>query len=305
MRGFVVFVGLEKRPMEYEKTSRARWWRWWPLLLVFVLSSFRWMLEARVPAANTTVLTEALGCGFASLLALAEALRGRKLRPSDGAMLQCGVAGALIVGGPLVGLLAGGRGLEVGGLAMALALVPIVIAVAASAFGHIETSSLPGRLWPGIAAVTGLLLLLPEPSLADARNDLLLVFAPVMTGVGAAWIRARDGDIAWRCAAALMGAAVVFGIAAIAHGSGTVHVAAVGVDALMAGLVVLALLRVGAVRWSGQFALVPLAVILESLIYVPFLFSGRLLAGMGLLLVATVFLLLPPKPEDPPELDLL
>jgi len=290
--------------VEYEKTARARWWRWWPLLLVFVLSSFRWVLEAAVPSANTTVASEAAGCAFAALVAVAEAWFRRGERPQAGKLLQCGIAGALIVGGPLVVLLARG-GVDLGSLTMALALVPVVVTVAASAFGRVETSSLAGRLWPGIAAVTGLLLLLPVPPLSDTRSDILLLLAPIMTGVGAAWLRAREGDIAWRAAAGLAGAAVMFAAAATIQRSGGIPLAAVGVDALMAGLAVLALLRVGSTRWSGQFALVPLAVALMGLPSLRVLRDPRLCSGLVLLLLATTFLLLPPKPEDPPELDLL
>ena len=67
---------------------------------------------------------------------------------------------------------------------MALALTPVVIAVSEAATRH-SRETLAGRLWPGLAAIAGLLLLLIQPSLSNPAVDLVLVLTPLLTGCGA------------------------------------------------------------------------------------------------------------------------
>ncbi len=187
---------------------------------------------------------------------------------------------------------------------MALALTPVVVAVARPAFHHGGGGELAGRLWPGIAAIAGLLLLLPEPSLDNPQRDALLVAAPLASGVGSVWLRTRAGSATWRAVFALAGAAMAFTLAAsLQHGSWSrMTWLAAMLDALLAGLSILALLRVGGTRWSSQFIVVPLVVILESLLVLRPRLEPRLSAGIGLLVLATIFLLLPPRLDDAGDL---
>ena len=211
-------------------------------------------------------------------------------------------AGALLLAGPYVGLVLHARTLEATGLTVAMALVPVVVAVARPAFRETEGAEIAGRMWPGIAAAAGFLLVLPEPSLASWQEDLVLLLAPVATGVGAAWLRTRQGTELTRAAAALAGAATVFlGAAAVQGGMraaawrGVLPVATV--DAVVVSLSVTALFRLGATRWSAQFEIVPLVVLLEGLLGVGFRPDTRAVAGIVVVVLSSVFLLLPPRHE--------
>jgi hypothetical protein len=62
----------------------------------------------------------------------------------------------------------------------------------------------------------------------------------------------------------------------------------------MALLSVFALMRVGAARWSAQFALLPLLIVLEGILLVRPVFTARWVVGLSLLALASVYLLLPP-----------
>jgi hypothetical protein len=196
------------------------------------------------------------------------------------------LAGAMMLGGPAVGLLAGG--MDAGSLTIALALTPVVVAVAASALGD-GSEGMAGRLWPGLAAVAGLLLVLTQPSMSNVRNDGLLLLAPVLTGVGAALFCTKPGR---SVASTLVGAAVVF---VLGWGllRGSVSVVSVACDGVLALLGVLAVSRLGATRWSAQFALVPLLIVLEGLVLVRPGLQVRWIVGLALVAVGSVYLLLP------------
>jgi hypothetical protein len=207
--------------------------------------------------------------------------------------------------GPFASLLLHAHSVEATGLTIALMLVPVVVAVARPAFRHTEGGELAGRLWPGIVGVTGMLLMLPQPSLSNARNDVVLAVSVLATGIGAAWFRTRSGTPVWRLLAALLGAALLFTVGI--HGISETAVKGMALGALLDGGLILlsvgALLRIGATRWSAQYVIVPLIIFLESLVLARlWRVDARVLVGLGLMVFATVFLLLPPRPDEPGEL---
>ena len=177
------------------------------------------MLTGLRPEAESTLLSEALGCAWAALVSLMLLRRGParvSLRRSWRGLL----AGSLLLCGPQAGLLLGAHSLDAGGLTMALALTPVVITVAAAALGTGAGDGITGRLWPGLAAVSGLLLVLAEPSLTNIRSDVALAMAPVLTGVGAAlfgdWQDEKGAPSRWNATPALAGGTVVFALACLA-----------------------------------------------------------------------------------------
>jgi drug/metabolite transporter (DMT)-like permease len=249
--------------------------------------------------------SEALGCGsVVALWLLVYPLRSvAPARRRD--LWRSAVGGALMIAGPLLWLARPGVVSAVS-LTMALALTPVVLAVAESAMRGDE-GNLAGRLWPGLAAVAGLLLVLAEPSLASAWGDILLVLAPLMTGVGAVLFCTAEESV-WRLPAALLGVAAVFALGAVVtmgggHAWPELLGLATGLDALEAVLAVMALGRLGATRWSAQFALVPLVVLLEGLALMREWVPVRMIGGLLLLAVASAALLAPaavgeePRPE--------
>jgi threonine/homoserine efflux transporter RhtA len=84
----------------------------------------------------------------------------------------------------------------------------------------------------------------------------------------------------------------------VEHLTLSLTLSAVACDGILALLAVVALARLGAVRWSAQFTLLPLLIVLEGIVLVRPTLSTRWVVGLLLLAVASVFLLMPPEPEE-------
>jgi hypothetical protein len=211
----------------------------------------------------------------------------------------------MLFGGPAIGLLLPGRELDSSALTIALALTPIIIAIASSALGTESSEGIAGRIWPALAAVAGLLLLLVQPSLEDPRTDLLLLLAPLLSGVGAALFRTDHSRIIPRISTALLGGCAMFAIAVLASrltgARPTFSLLATACDGLVALLGIAALARLGPTRWSSQFTWVPLLIILEGIVMVRPRLTAHWFTGLMLLIVAGVYLLLPPGDESATE----
>jgi hypothetical protein len=208
----------------------------------------------------------------------------------------------MIFGGPAVALLIRGRELDAGSLTIALALTPIVIAIAASALGTETPDGIAGRIWPGLAAVAGLLLVLAQPTLGDARNDLALVLAPALTGIGAALFCVDQPATASRVTSALVGASALFALALaetyfVAGSRPSISLLAVACDGVLALLGVVALVQIGATRWSSQFTWIPLLIVIEGIALVRPELTAHWVIGLALLAVASIYLLLPQGDE--------
>jgi hypothetical protein len=263
------------------------------------------MLSSSLPGSATTLASASLGCGSAA------ALYPLILRPSGLSreqhkdLLRSALGGALLIAGPLAGLLYP-HAIPAASLTMALALTPVVIGVCEAATRH-SSDTLAGRIWPGLATIAGLLLLLAQPSLSNPGEDLILALTPLLTGCGAVLFCSARASV-WRLPAALLGACAVLGIGAAinlaSHAGGWPEMAglAAGLDALEALLALIALGRLTATRWSAQFAIVPLIVLLEGVVLLPSTIPVRIVVGLLLLAFAAVALLIPPSEE--PRFDL-
>jgi drug/metabolite transporter (DMT)-like permease len=286
-------------------TAWPRTHRWWPFTLLVLAAATRWMLAAARPEAESTLVSKTFGCAWAALLALL-LLRGKHPGWRDWRGL---LAGVLLLGGPAIALLVGDRVLDSESLSLALALTPVAIAVASAALGT-SSDGITGRIWPGLAAVGGLLLILPQPSLGDIRSDLLLFLAPVLTGIGAALFYTDHTEPQRRIVMALLGATALFALTLTANSVVTTtkphaSLLAVACDGLITLVTVLALSRLGATRWSAQFALVPLLILIEGMVLVRPGITTRWVAGLVLVALASVYLLLPHQDEDEASLNLL
>lgn len=283
------------------RARRASVWNlWWPFALLCLLHSSRWMLSDALPGAATTFGSAALGCGSVAALYLLIVRPSRVPRDAARQLMRAVLAGALVLAGPLIVLLRPGL-VTAESLTMALALTPVVLAVAETAVRHTQTS-LAGRLWPGLAAIAGLLLLLTQPSLSNPAADLLLALAPLLSGCGAV-LFCSTRTSAWSVPAALQG-----GCAALTLGAGVNHLMhaggwpgmpglAAGLDGAEALLSLLTLSRLSATRWSAQFALAPLLTLLEGIAFMRSWVPARMTIGLLLLAAASVALLAP-SPEE-------
>ena len=168
--------------------TSTRGWQWWPFVLLLVVGASRWLLVSARPETEFTLASLTVGCAWAALVCAAFFVRSTPTSDGVRSLSRPALAGALLLGGPMLVLVSGVGGVEASALVMALSLTPVAVGVSASALGSETTKSLTGRIWPGIAAVTGLLLVLVEPSFGDVRADAVLLLAPVMTGLGAAML---------------------------------------------------------------------------------------------------------------------
>jgi drug/metabolite transporter (DMT)-like permease len=282
-----------------QAARRPAWHLWWPFALLCLLRGSRWILSDSLPGSATTLASASLGCGSAAALYILI------LRPSTrehrSQLLRSALGGALLITGPLISLLYP-RTISAASITISLALTPVVIAVCEAATLH-TSQTLAGRLWPGLATIAGLLLLLIQPSLSNPGVDLVLALTPLLTGCGAVIFCSTRHSI-WRLPAALLGACAALGCGAAinlaAHTGGWPDMAglAAGFDALEALLALIALGRLSATRWSAQFAIVPLIVLLEGVVLMAAHVPARMLVGLLLLAFAAVALLIPPSEES-------
>jgi drug/metabolite transporter (DMT)-like permease len=268
-------------------------------------------VAAARPDAESTLTTQTIGCAWAALLALAVLVPKRTAAVSDPkpphtATARWLIAGALLVGGPATALFLAARDLDSGALTIALALTPVVIAIASPALGSESSEGIAGRIWPGLASVAGLLLVLVQPDLGDLRTDLALVLAPALTGIGAVLFCMGPPRTRSRIPSTLLGACILFALALaasvfIAHVRPPFSLLAVAGDGALALLSVITLNQLGAARWSSQFAWVPLMIILEGIVLVHAHLTANWFTGLILLIVAGTYLLMPQGNESTPE----
>ncbi len=302
--------------------QQTPWQRWWPFVLLLFLGASRWLLGDARPETRSTLASQALGCVWAALLTVLLLHRPGPAAggPEPAAAWRDLIAGALLLGGPASALLIGGSQVDGSSVTIALALTPVAIAISAAALGSSRPGGVSGRAWPGLAAVAGLLLVLAQPDLTDARSDTALLLAPLLTGLGAALFceeSPRSGvrqaqsratprkASSQRAATALAGGALLFGVAAAAWwilggNRPSSALPAIACDGLIALVEVLALARLGAIRWSAQFVLLPLLILLQGILLVHPAVTARALLGLGLLALGSAALLLPPA-DDPTD----
>ena len=274
--------------------AKARLHRWWPFVLLLVVAASRWLVADVHPEAAPSLASAALGCGWAALLAFT-VLKRQSSATSKPNALRSLLAGALVLGGPAIGLLINARDLSASALSIALALAPVAVAIGASAFGAAKSQGVAGRIWPGLTSVTGLLLILVQPDLGNTTSDIALFLAPTLTGLGAALFDSADNSPA---ANALIGAAALFAFATLATSfigghRPTFSLLAIAYEGILALLSVLALSRLGATRWSSQFTWLPLLVLIEGIVLVRPPVTTRSVVGLLLLALASVYLLVP------------
>ncbi len=284
--------------------EKRTWSRTWPFALLCALDASRWLIEGAFPATGSSLWTEAAGCLGAAVCLLAWAT----LRPANlnGALRRSSsvnliIAVATVVSGAALAAAVAGRPLNANNVTLALALCPVVIAVVVSAGGRADGADLTGLLWPGLAGVAGLLLLVPEPSFGAWRPWIGMMAMPLLIG-GAAGAYSAISDeepecpakdhrpamaAGLACAAGLLGA-----LAWLRWRAGTEQAFTLPAAALDGGTAVLtlfALVRLGPVRWSAQFLLVPLLGLAEGVVFLRPLLDWRSYAAFGLLALSAFY----------------
>ncbi len=268
------------------------------LALLVLLVASRWMLEGAMPALSSNRATQGIGfvlatCCFAVFAGLR---RGSLPRAPSGAR-PLGVALAMVGPGLPAMLFQEHIGSSQGTLAMALTAA--VVAVGVQVRQEQATTDLAGKLWPGLAGVTGLLLLLPYPASAPFKLWFSLACMPLLTGVGAALACSSPGNCrsgswaGWNVTLGCAVAAILCGTALLLSGQPTPRVSfpACVLDGLVAALSVVTLWELGPLQWSAQFAFIPLLSLLEGILFVHPTLDTRSWLGLGLLGVSGIRLL--------------
>jgi len=295
------------------KRYPTSWWHpWWPFALLCLAASSEWLITDNWPQAGSTLASETVACALAAGLSIGLALKNRCGRPSEASFFSAALGGVLVLVGPALGILLQVPSLSPAGLVLALSLTPVVTVVAEAAFGSTEHGLSTASLWPGLAALVGLLLVLPEPSFSNLLNDVVLLLAPLLTGVGCVLFRrsVSPTSVRWSSIAAFASAGLVFGIAAATqslrqHAIPALAPAAIAIDLALALLTILALQRLTASQYTARYVLVPLAILLQGLLLLHSITTARSVA-CGILLAGAAASLLLSRSEknsaEPPKI---
>lgn len=257
--------------------------RWVVFALLCVVQSFSWILLLH-SGAGITAASCAVGACIAAVGMMWFA----------GASTLNVLGGVCLIVGPWLQLVLGNTMPGSSAVVLALTLVPVVVAVAEPALGDREFS--PMRLWPGLAAATGLMIIAPLPSFSDWRADAVLVLIPIAVGIGVVLTTQRPGLQKDRAAILGVSAGVFAVISITAAFLWRQHIfiswIAVGVCAVTFALVLLAVRSLSSAQYASQYAIVPLLALLQGPIVISFgVISWRFAFSVALLLAASVALL--------------
>ena len=241
-----------------------------------------------MPRISSLGTAAAAACVVCTLLG---AIRHETIPPKS-TVGHSALLGAFIFCGAQIALLL--RPHDVGGsdLLLAASLIPVVIAVTLAATTEAGLSTVV--LLAGIAAATSLLLLFPEPRIHTLAGASVLVLLPVMTGVGAALLHTDISQSPlWSSASACAGTTLTLAVSHLlrAHRPLPISWQAVGLDVVTLLCTLLALRRLGAVKYSACFALVPIILLLYGFVVMRPGFTVRNVSGLLLLAASSVVLL--------------
>jgi hypothetical protein len=272
----------------------------WPFALLCLIASTIWLLLDRYPQISFTLSTYAIASAVAGGLVYCVTRRVKRL-PSE-ALLAPASGGALILIGPTIGTFLGATSLGASGLTIALALTPVVVAVAWPALT--ERQFYLNQLWPGIVAAAALLIAIPAPSTADWRSDASMALAPLLTGIGCVLYARSDVPVLWKATASLALATILFTIGVLTqsfaqHAALSISLSAISIATVLFLLALLALSRFSAMQYTARYTLVPLVLLMEGpLLLSRSLLTWRAILCAALLLLATVALLRTPAEEN-------
>jgi drug/metabolite transporter (DMT)-like permease len=273
--------------------------RWAAFSVLVLLGAARWIFAPNTagPAQALEAEVAGLAAACAMWFAIEHIRRRRRFQEvvAPGDTWRCALAGALVFGGAALAML-GLQRMSAVGFTIALSLTPVVVGVAGSTFKSDLSSHVAQRIWPGLAAMAALLMLFSTPSLQDAWTDIAYVLAPVLTGAGAALFCSGRAGHAQRAAPALGGAVAVltlFLVTSFLRGYALerLSLASAAINAVLAALALASLEQLGAQRWSAQFVLIPLLVVVQGMVLSHSVMGIRGLSAIGLLSIAASSLL--------------
>lgn len=270
----------------------------WPFALLCLSAASEGWITDTWPQAGSTLASETVACALATALSFGLAFLKPVTRSTRLSTSSATWAGVLVLAGPTIGLFLMSD-VGPGNRVLALALTPVVVAVAENALTTQEHGLSAKVLWAGLAAVSGLLLVLPEPSLASPLNDATLFLTPLLTGIGCSLFRHHTleaTDAAGSTTATFAGGCLLFGLGTavqsmLQHTLPIMSFGAVAIDLVLTLLSILALQRLTATQYTSRYVLVPLAILSISLLQVHETITTRSVTCAVLLSGATIALL--------------
>src|ERR1700761_4471943 len=281
----------------------------WPFALLCLAAASEGWITDNWPQAGSTLASEMVACALAAALSFGLTfLKPRTISPRPLA-ISSAWGGALVLTGPTVGLFLMSS-LGPANRVLSLAVTPVVVAVTEAALGTQEHGLSPKTLWPGLAAISGLLLVLPEPSLANPLNDAALLLAPLLTGIGCSLFRRHALDATGSSTGAFASGCLLFSLGTVIQSTlqQTLPIpsfAAIAIDLVLALLSILALQRLTATQYVSRYVLVPLMILLLSLLQVHETITTRSVACAALLAGAALSLLLQNAKQEDAHLNVV
>jgi hypothetical protein len=266
---------------------------WLPFGLLCVLSGSRWVLDAGWNRTTSTLQSGAWGCAVLAVLAGLAAVARRRALPGLRSVFALLAVGGGLLAAPALGAVLHGPAAESLNRAVALCFVPVIAAVLTGIRGERE------NLWPALLGLGGALLVFPLalPSSALAYVGLLATPLAVAAACVACGQVRRGVAAEWSAAALFAGGAIVLVVlrAVVVATSGEVSEAvsasAVAIDAVLAGLLVLAVMRLEAMRFVSSYFAIPMLAVVEGVAIFRSGLTFRLGCGVLLLAIGLVGLL--------------
>ena len=290
----------------------SRGWAYGMYAALCLLISCRWILQAGVPNAVSTEWGQSAGCALFAILSFSLSRtdfwrRRACVKPTEAPHTGMAadivvrvLAGVVVLTTPNLIPLLGGRRLAANEVTLASCLCPAVIAVAGAAL-EAEQKQLTDRLWPGLAGMAGLLLIVPLPIFSDVRSVLALGVLPLAIGTSATFFGAQalSGSDAsegvtkgsWSLSdSSLLGcvlcvSSLAFALLAACRHAGPLPFpyATAVYDGLTDALSVAVLLHFGAGRWAAHLLLGPCCTVLMGIFLLRPRVDSRTVVGIGLL----------------------
>jgi hypothetical protein len=253
---------------------------WWPFALLCGVAGGRWALNNAWPETTSTVGSQAIACGAVAAALIVEATLTRRKLPGIKPVLGLLLIGAGLLAAPALGEVLHGVASDAPDRIIALCMVPVIVAVLSGQGGT-------GNLWPGLAGLGGAMLVFPLALSSGVSGYVELLLPSVAIAAACVACRRTTQGVAAEWSAGLMftgGALGLIALSAVRSGSmrGAASIWAVALDALVAGLVVLSVIRMEPLQYSARYFVVPLLFVVEDL----FVSGLGLREAMGVVLLA-------------------
>ncbi len=288
-----------------KKTPTTRWQQVWPFALLCFMGASRWILADSFPASGSTLRSEAAGCFLAAVGVFVWTFTVQSSVPrsteSSVELLRAGLAGGALLAAPALGAALRGAAAQSYNRTAAMCFVPLVFQVCTG----IRTGSGMSKLGAPLAGIAGALFLFPLALPVDVGGWVGLFLPPLAVGLACAFLLTppQERPRGFPTAAFLGGGTC--GLLAMdllrrpltPEPDLPLTISALGLDLILALLVVLCLRRLQATMYTTRTLWAPVVTVLEGMLIFRPEASLRVWTGVALICVAGVLLWREPRPS--------